>query len=109
MQRPSSFPDVKLILDEALACGGGTYVCTSRGMAVSFRHRCYKFRTACAETFGDLRYEALSFPRIPPDSCEVNIVVTVPRGTFIPARSRTEVETLDSSAARLRAKLGDLI
>lgn len=108
MQRPSSFPDVKLILDEAILSGGGTYVCTSHGAAVAFRHRCYKFRKSYFQVYNNDRYECLSFPRIPSDSCEVRIELSTPSGLFIPKRAVVG-DSLTEAAAALRAKLGDLI
>lgn len=43
-QNPRNFPDIKAVLDEAVARGGLRYTLDTRGKAVMFRLKAYHFR-----------------------------------------------------------------
>lgn len=112
--RPSAFTDVKQVLDEALRLGGGTYVLATHGEAVNFRHRAYKFRKSYFETFRDPKYDALTLPRIDPESTEVVINVAKAKGLFVPHEGEAithPTTSLDEAAAQLAEKIlkGDIL
>lgn len=74
INRLGSYGDVKLILDKALASGGGEVELTSYAEAIKWRIRAYRFRKLYAEQVTiNSPYERLSFPRISPGSNKVII------------------------------------
>lgn len=112
--RLGQYADVKTILDAALAAGGGRYVLPSHGKAVYWRQRANKFRKAFAEANTASPYEAISFPRLGPEDCTVEIRVLAPEGHFIPrggAVTPAEDNGLEAAAQALLDKInrGDII
>jgi len=76
MARLGTFMDIKPILDQALATGGGSLTFETHGKAVNWRHRAYAFRKAYAAQLrsGEVSpYDRLSFPKLAPDSRVVRI------------------------------------
>lgn len=83
--RLGQYDDIRLILDEALAAGGGTYTLATHSAAVHWRQRAYKFRKAYAEAInGASKYDKLEFPRLNPNTSEVIIRLRKVRGIFTP-------------------------
>lgn len=107
------YADVKAVLDEALAHGGGEFECLTHGLAVHWRQRAYRFRKAYAETLGPKGmspYDALILPRIDPDSCIVVIRFQSVAGVFRPAGPPVapiafEDDDLLDAASALAAKI----
>lgn len=113
--RLGTFADLIPILDAALIHGGGTYELSTHGAAVNFRHRCYKFMKAYALTHSPSRYDALTFPKLSPDTCTVVINLKQANGVFIPAGPAREpppvaefapTDALEDEAVALARKLG---
>lgn len=105
--RLNLYADVKHVLDEALASGGGQYVLATYGAAVHWRQRAYKFRKAYAAENAASPYDALTFPRIDEGTCTVKIEVNKPKGLFV---ANEAAPNFDTDAEALAAKLrGDLI
>ena len=86
------FEDVKMVLDAAVAAGGGTFTCETPGMATQWRQRAYKFRKMFRETVDKCIYDRLTLPAIPKDSCDVVIKVIEIKGTFTPASGAAPVK-----------------
>lgn len=101
-QRLGLYTDVRAVLDAALAAGGGSVTLPTHGDAIHWRHRAYKFRKVYAETSPLSPYDALTMPKIPKDSCVVEIKKTAPPAVFTPAEGETplplEVETPEAAA-----------
>lgn len=114
MSRLNLYFDVRAVLDEALAAGGGTFTLSSHGAAVNWRQRAYKFRKLYAESIrGESKYDVLTLPRIAKDGCTVTINITSPRGIFTPTSYPVPVpavpeaeDDLQSEANRLAKELG---
>lgn len=87
--RLGMYSDVKVILDEALKYGGGTYELASHGQAVWWRQRAYTFRKLYATTIHPQPspYDTLTFKKIPDDSATVVIGIGQQRGIFRPPTS----------------------
>lgn len=86
--RLGMYADVRQVLDQALAAGGGSFQCGSHGEAVHWRQRAYRFRKLFAETLGPQamsQYDVLVLPRLVNGSSVVQITVRQPAGTFVPA------------------------
>lgn len=83
--RLGMYEDVKAILDAALSSGGGSVELATPGAAVHWRHRAYKFRKLFAETTKSSPYDALTFPRLTPGSCVVEIRPLAQPAIFKPA------------------------
>jgi hypothetical protein len=109
--RLGRYLDVKEVLDQALASGGGVYTLTTHGDAVRWRQRAYEFRKAYAEAMGTSPYDVLTMPRIPSESCDVVMSILRPRGIFRPASAAPAPTALDAAAAELVAKIekGDVL
>lgn len=90
--RLGQYADVRPILDEALASGGGRYTLPSHGEAVNWRHRAYRFRKLFATLHGEGKespYDRISMKKLGPDDCTVVLTVASIRGVFEPAGEAT--------------------
>lgn len=112
--RLGMYADVREVLDAALAAGGGHYTCATHGDAVHWRQRAYRFRKLYAETLGlsrESHYDTIVLPRIPADSCIVNISIRAQVGTFIPSETPAAAPVIEDElfdiAVQVAAKLGD--
>lgn len=88
VNRLGQYADVREILDQALAHGGGSFTCADHGAAVHWRQRAYQFRKHYAEVLGPKAmspYDALMMPRLPTDGATVVIKVRQSVGVFTPA------------------------
>lgn len=105
------FADIRAVLDEALAHGGGTFTCADYGSAVHWRQRAYRFRKLYAETLPPRAmspYDVLVLPRLAADSSEVVINVRQTGGVFTPAGdglAPTNNDELLEAAESLRRRL----
>lgn len=111
--RLGMYADIRFVLDQALASGGGSFQCATPGAAVHWRQRAYKFRKLYAETLGPRamsQYDVLVLPRLAPDSCVVEIQIRQHAGTFIPNEdvglAPTTNDELLEAAESLARKLG---
>jgi hypothetical protein len=94
--RLGMYDDIRPILDAALSSGGGRLELASRGMAIHWRQRAYKFRKLYAQilasddSFSMSPYDRLTMPTPPdegePDDNVVIINVREATGTFTPNR-----------------------
>lgn len=100
--RLNLYSDVRQVLDQALANGGGEYILSTHGQAVHWRQRAYKFRKEYARVHGTSPYDDLEFPRIDADSNKVTIAVRQPKGVFV---SKGGKPALDLAAEELASKL----
>jgi hypothetical protein len=85
--RLGQYADVRPILDEALASGGGRYTLPTHGEAVNWRHRAYRFRKLFATLYGEGKespYDRVSMRKLGPDDCTVVLTITQVRGVFEP-------------------------
>jgi hypothetical protein len=114
MTRPSRlgiYADLQPVLDAALAAGGGSYTLATRGDAVHWRQRAYKFRIAYAREHGTPnRYDALLLRRIPPagspDDNVVTIEVRQATGLFTPSVTRApQADALTADALAIAKRL----
>jgi hypothetical protein len=112
IQLAAAFADIKPILDQCLAHGGGTYEATSPGSAVQFRHRCYTFRKQWREALlGEASpYDRLTIKKLAKGATRVEIVPLRASGTFTPAQGEaivdlSEDDPLLAEAEALRFKL----
>lgn len=96
--RLGMYADVRVILDAALAAGGGAYQCPDYGTAVHWRQRAYQFRKLYAETLGGRpsEYDIILMPRIPADSSTVTIRLRQQVGVFLPTSSPVEPIVADN-------------
>lgn len=110
--RLGMFADIRAVLDQALAHGGGTFQCPTHGAAVHWRQRAYKFRKLYAETLGPRamsEYDGLILPRLAPESSTVEIQIRQPAGTFVPANDAVPIndELLNEAMALARRIEGE--
>jgi hypothetical protein len=86
-QVSAQYHDVKPVLDQCLAHGGGTYEAPSAGSAVQFRHRCYSFRKAYRDAIapGASPYDKLILRKLAKGETRVVIEPNTLPGTFTPA------------------------
>lgn len=110
--RLGMFADIRAVLDQALACGGGTFQCPTHGAAVHWRQRAYRFRKLYAETLGPRamsEYDVLILPRLAPESSTVEIQIRQPTGTFVPANDAVPIndELLNEAMALARRIEGE--
>lgn len=85
-QLSAQYHDIKVVLDAALAHGGGTYSAPTPGAAVQFRHKCYTFRKAYREASHLASpYDRLIIRKLPKGATEVVIEPNTLPGTFTPA------------------------
>jgi hypothetical protein len=109
--RLGMYADIRSVLDAALAAGGGTFRCDSRGAAVHWRQRAYRFRKLYAETLGTRAmspYDVLVLPRLPVGCPEVTIIIRQSSGVFTPAndgQAPTSNDELLEAAEEVRRKL----
>lgn len=111
--RLGMYADVRHVLDQALAAGGGTFQCGTPGAAVHWRQRAYKFRKLYAETLGPKgvsQYDTLVIPRLKPGSAEIELQIRQMTGTFTPANDVPQVPTdndeLLAEAVALAQRIG---
>jgi len=110
--RLGQYSDVRPILDEALASGGGRYTLSTHGEAVNWRHRAYRFRKLYATLLGEGKespYDRISMRKLDHDSCTVILTVARIRGVFEPAgEAAVEIDDdLMTFAQGLAQELGD--
>lgn len=85
VNRLGKYNDVKVVLDAAIASGGGEIDFQTRGEAVRWRQRAYEFRKMYAEVvIANSPYDALTLPRIPDESTTVTIRIPTLTGQFRP-------------------------
>lgn len=112
--RLGMYADVRSILDQAMAAGGGSYELSTHGQAVHWRQRAYRFRKLYAEIIGadeTSPYDSIIMTRVDPESSTVNISIRRLTGTFTPASEPIFIpqvgDDLFDMAQELAAKLGD--
>lgn len=109
--RLGMYADIRLVLDAALAAGGGSFTCETHGAAVHWRQRAYRFRKLYAETLGPRQmspYDVLVLPRLSDDGCEVVITIRQSAGVFTPAndgQAPTSNDELLEAAEAIARKL----
>lgn len=105
------YADVREVLDQALASGGGAFECANHGAAVHWRQRAYKFRKLYAETLGPKvmsPYDILVLPRLAPDSATVHICIRQTAGVFRP-NNTDAAPTMDDPLFDVAAELAKRI
>jgi hypothetical protein len=112
--RLGMYADVRAILDQALAAGGGSYALASHGAAVHWRQRAYRFRKLFAEILGDGKpspYDSIVMTRVDADSSTINILIRQITGTFVPSSEPAYLPAVEDDlldiALGLADKLGD--
>jgi len=100
------FEDVKEILDQALASGGGEVTLASPGQAVRWRQRAYQFRKLMRGKVDYSIYDRLTLNKLEDGSAVVTIKVIQQAAVFAPAADGIPVKlpepTLKKPSARLR-------
>lgn len=113
-QVSTQFADIKAVLDQCLAHGGGTYSAPDPGKAVNFRHRCYQFRKQYREAIapGASPYDMLIIRQILRGETDVKIEPQTLSGTFTPAEGAPltslpddEDRELEEMARELKSRL----
>lgn len=86
-QLSAQYADIKALLDQCLASGGGSYLAPSAGAAVHFRQRAYTFRKQYREAISPAAspYDRLTLRKVPKGARKVDIEVIKLDGTFTPA------------------------
>lgn len=116
-QLSAQYNDIKVVLDSALAHGGGVYEAPTGGAAVQFRHKCYAFRKAFREAgVSASPYDRLIIRKLPKGATKVVIEPNTLPGTFTPAQGApisepveiAEDDPLMEEARALRASIGGL-
>jgi hypothetical protein len=112
IQLAAAYADIKPILDQCLAHGGGVYEAPTPGAAVQFRHRCYAFRKQWREAMAGeaSAYDRLTIKKLAKGQKRVEIVPLRASGTFTPAQGEaivdvSEDDPLLAEAEALRFKL----
>lgn len=118
MKKPANrlgmYADVRTILDQALAAGGGSYTLATHGEAVHWRQRAYRFRKLFAEILGPDEpspYDSIIMTRVDAESSTVDISIRRLTGTFTPSAEPVFIpqvgDELFDIAQEFAAKLGD--
>lgn len=97
------YEDIRVILDQALAAGGGEFELATHGQAVHWRQRAYIFRKLFRQSVQNSPYDRLTFRKVPDGSTTVVIAMIGQKGTFRPA---TEVDELEAEANEVATALG---
>lgn len=94
------FDDVKQVLDQAVAAGGGSVKLADDGKATHWRHRAYTFRKMYAETVEWSPYDRLTLRKVIPGTGTVTIDVIKQDAIFTPAEAGIPITPQPKAALR---------